>query len=256
MANFVFIHSSFTAAWCWRDILTRLESRRHKCIALDMPGHGKNSTPPEDVAFEDYLRAVIHAVEPLPEPPVLVGHSMTSIISQVAERIPSRIRALVYVAGFLLPNGHAMLEAVDDLDPEYLAQLIWSPDRKTACLSPDGAAKLYFQLCSPSVIKEIVPLLTPEPVAPFEARLRITDANFGRVPRYYVECERDRIIPVSVQRRMHSAIPCKRVYTIDTDHAPFFSAPAELSSILLEIAEAESPLSRTSRNSVGDTTAS
>lgn len=243
MAHFIFVHSSFTGAWCWRDILTRLESKGHSCIARDLPGHGEHSVPPDDVVFEDYVRAVIETIAPLPEPSILVGHSMTSIISQVAERIPSRIRALVYVTGFLLPSGHTMLDLVNDLDPEYLAELIWAPDRKTARLSPDGASKLYFQLCPPTVTKEVLPLLTPEPVAPFEARLQITEANFGRVTRYYVECEHDRILPVALQRKMHSAIPCKRVYTIEADHAPFFSAPAELTSILLEIAEAEYPLS-------------
>lgn len=240
MAHFMFLHSSYTGAWCWRDILPRLESKGHTCIAPDMPAGGKDPTPPESVTFEDYVRALIERIQPLPEPVILVGHSRTSIISQVAERIPSQIRALVYVAGVLLPNGSTMLDTVNGLDPEYLAQIVWSLDGKTARISSEGAAKLFFQLCPPSIRDEVIPWLRPEPVAPFQERLQITDDNFGRVPRYYVECTHDRILPIALQRKMHSALPCKGVYSLDADHAPFFSAPSELCSILLSIADQQS----------------
>jgi pimeloyl-ACP methyl ester carboxylesterase len=204
-------------------------------------GHGNDPMPPENVTFQDYVSAVINVIEPLLEAPILVGHSMTAIISQVAEMIPSRIRALVYVAGLLLPDGKAMLEMVNDFDPQYLAQLVWAPDGKTARWSLAGAREFAYPVCPTSVVEEILPLLTAEPVTPFEARLQTTADNFGRVPRYYVECQRDRIVPISLQRKMHSVIPCERVYSIDADHSPFFSAPAELASILVAIAEAELP---------------
>lgn len=240
MQTFVFVHGSFQGAWCWREIVPQLESKNHYCVAFDLPGHGHDAMPPEDVTFQDYVNAVIRVIERLPEAPILVGHSMTGIISQVAEIIPSRIRALVYVAGFLLPSGKTMLETVNDFDPQYLAQIIWAPDRKTARISPAGAKEFLYPLCPPSLVDEVLPLLTAEPVAPYETRLQITADRFGRVPRYYVECERDRVIPITLQRKMYSEIPCKKIYKIDTDHSPFFSAPTELTSILLAVAEAES----------------
>jgi pimeloyl-ACP methyl ester carboxylesterase len=240
MATYILVHGSFTGAWCWREVLPRLESKGHTCIALEMPAHGKDRTPAETVMLEDYVRTVVNAITPLREAPILVGHSMTSIISQAAERIPSRIRALVYLAGLLLPNGSTMLDAVNDLDPEYLAELVWAADGKTARISPEGARRFLCQLCPRELVEEILPLLTAEPVAPFQARLEITEGNFGRVPRYYIECLQDRIIPIALQRKMHSALPCKRVYSIDTDHTPSFSSPAQLTSILLSAAEAES----------------
>ena len=239
MATYVFVHGSFQAGWCWREIIPRLESDGHRCVALDLPAHGKDQTPPESVTLADYVRTIVQVVESLPEAPILVGHSMTSTISQAAEQIPARIRGLAYVAGFLLQSGQTMLDAVSDFDPEYLAQILWAPDRKTARLSTTGAAKFIYPLCPRPIFDDIVPLLTAEPVAPFEAQLQTTAENFGRVSRYYVECVRDRIIPVSLQRKMHAALPCKRVYSIDTDHSPFFSAPTELVSILLSIAEDE-----------------
>lgn len=236
MATFIFVHGSFQAAWCWREIVPRLENKGHHCVTFDLPAHGKDSTPPESVVLDDYVHAAIKVIESQPEAPIVVGHSMTSIISQAAERIPSRIRALVYVAGLLLADGQTMLDMVNDFDARYLAEIIWAPDRKTARWSPVAAREFAYPLCPRAIVEEIVPLLTAEPVAPYEARLRTTPANFGRVPRYYVECTRDRIIPIALQHKMHSAIPCKRIYSIDTDHSPFFSAPDQLVSILVSIA--------------------
>jgi pimeloyl-ACP methyl ester carboxylesterase len=241
MATFLFVHGSFQGAWCWREVVQRLQHEGYRCVTFDLPGHGDDMMAPEKVTFQDYVAAVLKEVEALPDAPILVGHSMTAIISRAAELIPTRICALVYVSGFLIPSGKTMMEMVNDFDSRYLAELIWSTDRKTARLSAFGAKEFLFSLCSPSVLEQILPRLGAEPAAPFETRLETTPDRFGRVPRYYVECERDRIIPISVQRRMHAAIPCKRVYTIDTGHAPFFSAPEELTSILLEIAQAESP---------------
>ena len=189
------------------------------------------------MTFDDYVRGVMDVVQSVGEDPILVGHSMTAIISQVAERIPSKIRALVYVAGLLLENGQTMLDVVNEFDPKYLAEILWAGDRKTAWLSPLGVKEFLYPLCPSPVVETVVPWLTAEPVAPYEARLEISAEDFGRVPRYYIECLRDRVIPLALQRKMHSALPCKRVYSIDTDHSPFFSAASELTSILSAIAE-------------------
>lgn len=188
------------------------------------------------MVFDDYARAVARVVESLAEPAILVGHSMTSIISQVAEAIPSRIRALVYVAGLLLPNGGAMLDAIGKCDPQYLAQIVWAADGKTARLSEIAAREFMYSRCTPAVLENIIPILTPEPAGPYEARVQTTAENFGRVPRYYVECIHDRVIPIGLQREMYAAIPCKRVFSLEADHCAFFSAPDELCAALLDIA--------------------
>ena len=46
---------------------------------------------------------------------------------------------------------------------------------------------------------------------------------------------RDKCVPHSLQKRMHAALPCGNVMTIDTDHSPFFSAPERLVECLCSI---------------------
>jgi len=69
MATFVFVHGSFQAAWCWRKIVPRLESKGHRCFAFDLPGHGSDPMPMEKVTLQEYVGAVINAVERLVEAP-------------------------------------------------------------------------------------------------------------------------------------------------------------------------------------------
>jgi pimeloyl-ACP methyl ester carboxylesterase len=237
MTNFVFVHGAWQGGWCWREVVPRLESKGHSVLAIDLPGHGTSSVRPEEVTLQDYVDAVIRAVKTWSVPPILVGHSMCGILSRVGETAPHGVRALVYVAGLVVPNGSSMMDSVKEFDAEYQDQFLWAPDRRSAGIRPEGARRYLYPLCPPDIVKEVLPLLTAEPVGPYETPIRTTSENFGRVPRYYIECLRDRVVPIALQRAMYSAISCKRIYSIDTDHSPFFSAPAELVSILHSISE-------------------
>ena len=131
-----------------------------------------------------------------------------------------------------------MMQLVDGFDPQYLAQIAWAPDGRTARLGAAGLRDFLCNCCPAAVVEAALPLLTPEPVAPFETPLLTTEANFGRVPRYYIECLQDRVVPIALQRAMRASIRFEGMYSLDTDHSPFFSAPEDLAAILHGIAEA------------------
>ena len=71
-------------------------------------------------------------------------------------------------------------------------------------------------------------MLVPQPFEPFATPVHVTRQRFGRVPKFYVECLDDRVVPTSVQDRMIAEHDCQRVVAIDTDHSPFLSTPDEL----------------------------
>src|ERR1700716_2909137 len=100
MAVFILIHGSWQGPWCWQDVLPRLENKGHRVVALELPGHGNDTTPLENITLDCYVNATIRAVDLLDESPILAAHSM-GFISQVAEIIPDRIRALAYIAGLM-----------------------------------------------------------------------------------------------------------------------------------------------------------
>jgi pimeloyl-ACP methyl ester carboxylesterase len=237
MAIFVLVHGSWQGAWCWREVVTRLEAQGHRAVPIDLPGHGADRTPPESVTLQNYTDAIVDAVRRLDEPPILVGHSLGGIVSLAAEECPERIRALVYVTAILPRDGMTLMQTVAGFDSRYLAEIVWAEDRRTARISAQGAYEFLYHLCEPTLVEEVLPLFCAEPVAPFETPIERRAERIERVPSYYIECLRDRVVPLALQREIHPAASCKNVYSIDTGHAPFFSAPDCLADILHAISQ-------------------
>ena len=75
--------------------------------------------------------------------------------------------------------------------------------------------------------------------APFGAPVETSAAGWGQIPRYYIECDRDRAVTLKLQREMQKHSPCRETFSIDTDHSPFLSTPEYLVDILLRIARAQ-----------------
>jgi len=75
-------------------------------------------------------------------------------------------------------------------------------------------------------------LFTPEPIAPFLTPLRLTEGNYGRIRRSYIELARDRAVTPALQAAMRRAEPCRQVITIDAGHCAHLSAPAALASAI------------------------
>ena len=236
MAMFLLIHGAWQGAWCWREIVLRLEACGHHAVAIDLPGHGQDATPVESLALRDYVQRIVGAVEAMGEPPLLVGHSMGAPISEAAETVPERLRGLVYISALLPQDGASMMQMVEKFDPEYLAEIVWGENGRTAMLSARGATQFLYSLCPPEFVKDAIARFTHEPVRPFEEVIHITPGRFGTVPRYYIECTQDRVVPIELQRQMRTMLPCHQVHTIDTGHSPFFSTPDDLVKVLDQIA--------------------
>src|SRR3989442_4804389 len=108
MTTFIFLHGSFHAAWNWHRVLPLLEARGHRGVALDLPGHGRDRTPPARATLDACVACVTDAIDALDprDEIVLVAHSRNGIvISQAAERRAERVRGLVYIAAYLVPDG-------------------------------------------------------------------------------------------------------------------------------------------------------
>jgi pimeloyl-ACP methyl ester carboxylesterase len=233
MSTFVLVHGAWHGGWCWYRIAARLEAAGHTVFAPDMPGHGTDRTPITDVTMDTIVAKIGGIIDAAKEPVVLVGHSYGgAVITQTAERHAAKIARLVYVAAFLPQNEQSTLDAAADDDSALNGKVVFAPDG-TATVDPAIHRDAFYARCGDEDVALARLLLVPEAVAGFQTPMQTTAANFGRVPRDYVECTEDRAISIARQRRMHMALPCRRVFTLETDHSPFFSAPDALIACLL-----------------------
>lgn len=238
--TYILVHGAWHGAWCWDKLIPYLEQAGHKAIALDLPAHGQEMTPAKGLTLQHYVDRVIQTIDAHREPVVLVGHSLAGItISGVAEQRPDKIKALVYLDAVLLRNGESYPEVAARNEPSIYTLLAsnvsLSPDGTTSSVNLDKAKEIFYADCSDEDVERAKKLLGPEPLGPRAEPVRITDQRFGRVPRVYIDCLQGNVFTPSFKKNMYTAIPCKKVYTMNTSHSPFLSAPAELARILGEV---------------------
>jgi len=132
---FVLVHGAWHNRSAWDKITSLLETRGFAALALDLPGAGVHAIAPASLGRRPFDAAAF-AAEPSPTAGItqeerteavvalvkdaasrgdgkviLVGHSAGGMtISAVAERVPSLLRAVVYIAGFMVPKGLTLLD--------------------------------------------------------------------------------------------------------------------------------------------------
>jgi pimeloyl-ACP methyl ester carboxylesterase len=238
VATYVLVHGAWLGGWCWQKVVPLLEAEGHRVVALDLPGRGDDSTAVSGMTPAANVKCICEAVEAADERVILVGHSMAGFaITQVAEEVPARIATLVYVAAFLPQHGQSLPELVARFLDASPVRIQVNESEGTISVNPDALwrATLLGE-CDDEDVLFASRRLVPESVAVTAASVSITSARAGRVPRVYVECLRDRMLPIGAQRAMQQAVGCERVLTIDTDHSPFLSRPHELADHLLSLA--------------------
>ena len=111
MATFVLVHGAWHGSWCWKRVRTALHARGHEVFTPTLTGVAERShllSP--DVNLSTHIQDVVNLMqwEELSDV-VLCGHSYGGcVISGVADRMPSRLRALVYLDAFVLASGQSL----------------------------------------------------------------------------------------------------------------------------------------------------
>jgi pimeloyl-ACP methyl ester carboxylesterase len=151
------------------------------------------------------------------------------VISEAAERRPTKVKTLVYLCAFLLRNGESLLQvAIQDTSSLVVQNLVVADDQSSAVVRDEAIREAFYADCTDDDVALARLCLQPEPMVSNTTPISITEENFGRVPRVYIECLQDRAISPALQKQMYTATPCQQVITMDTSHSPFFSAPQAL----------------------------
>ena len=236
MSTFILVHGAWHGSWCWKKVVPLLEAQGHKVEALDLPGHGSNKVPIADISLKLYVDYVCQVIDTQDEPVVLAGHSLGGCtISQAAEKRPEKIKALVYIAAFLLMNDEQAINYVmADTESVVVPNLIMPDDQSYSTVKKEFIKEGLYAECSEEDFNFAQSLLVPESSAPFLTPIVITDEKFGQILRIYISCLRDKAVGPATQERMYTNLPCEKIIPMDTDHSPFFSAPDELARHLIQ----------------------
>lgn len=237
MSYYVLVHGAFHDANCWNSLIPELEALGHTVTAVDLPSHGKDSTPIESVVLETYANKVHDVVASIGQPVVLVGHSMGGmVITQVADSILSdggTIDQLVYVAAFVPRNGQSLVDLAGQ--PEGAGDMVQANvqvegEPPIGTMPPEKAGEAFYGDCDPEVAQQAISRLNKQPILAFVMPANITDDR--DIDRRYVLTTKDKAIPPLLQKKMSTDTQFTEVVELSSDHSPFLSHPKELAAVI------------------------
>ncbi len=84
-APLLFVHGAWHGAWCWDEyFLDYFAEKGYRTLALSLRGHGNSSAQGSMrlCSIADFVDDVDSVAKSLPEPPVVVGHSLGGFVVQ------------------------------------------------------------------------------------------------------------------------------------------------------------------------------
>jgi pimeloyl-ACP methyl ester carboxylesterase len=237
--NIVLLHGSWHGAWCWHKVVPLLQAEGHQVHVPDLPAHGRHWRIARGRTTLSAMAAhVCRLLDELDGPALLVAHSRGGIVaSTVAEMRPRKLVGVAYLAAYMLRNGERVADFFrKDQESLVVPNIRISKATLTDSLAEDAYRPALYADCADADVQLARSLLTPEPSLPALTRLRLSEANYGSVPRHYIELTQDRAVSPSLQRRLVAASPCASVSSIEASHSAYFSRPGELAEVVHGIA--------------------
>lgn len=220
--TFVFVHGAFGSPAELAPAAPYLESKGHRVVNVDLPSERPDST------LDDYASTVVREMEGVTGPRILVAHSAGgATIPLVAARIA--VDRLVFAAAVVPVPGQSIYEAVG---PATQAAIM-----SVSMDNGDGTRSFDFDL--------LASLAPAEQREAYLAFLRATQRKQGMravnqpwpgtgipdVPRSYILCTEDQIIPPELQRAFAVSLGVTPI-EIASEHSVFAMKPQELADIL------------------------
>jgi pimeloyl-ACP methyl ester carboxylesterase len=221
-------HGAWSAGWVWRKMHPLMAASGHRLITPTYTGLGERAhlaTPNIDLETQVQDMLGVIETEELNDI-VLVAHSYGGMVgTAVADRVPQRIRKLVYLDAFVPHDGQSMLS----LQPEAAQQAM-----RTAVKAGDGwraAPNPPPPDTSAEDAKWINAHRMPHPFKCFESPVALRNGD-TRVPRAYIYCMRKTAADTFGQFAERAKREKWSYHEIDASHSPHVTAPQALATLL------------------------
>lgn len=180
----LFVHGIEHGAWCWRNWMEAAAERGWTSHAVSLRGHA-GSGGHDDFRkwlLRDYEHDVMQTIANLPEPPVLIGHSMGGLVVQ---RVLARYaaRAGVLVASVPPRHGLDVLAEILKRHPQDALKPMmggWLPPRREYFFTEETAeeiVRLTEAACDPESWKVQLELIAPRAARPSKAPVLVLGAE-------------------------------------------------------------------------------
>ena len=228
---FVLVHGAWHGGWCWARVAPLLRARGHRVFTPTQTGLGERAhLLSRDITFETFVQDVVGVMEAEElDDVVLVGHSFGgSSISGVVDRMPERVRRLVYLDARILENG------ASPSDDSALAAERRRLAEASGGLSVPVPPPSAFGVPDGPDADWVARRMTPHPYSVFHSSLRLEHPVGNGRPCTYLCCTDPIYVPLEPSRRWAKGRPGWLWREIATGHDAMVTAPEILARMLEE----------------------
>ena len=182
MTNFVLVHGAWCGGWVWRDVADILRAAGHDVFTPTLSGMGDRShLLTGDIDLQTHIQDIVSTIEYERLSDVaLVAHSYGGMVATgVADRIPDRIDALIYLDAALPEDGQVML---DNVSAERRATVIQLAKDEGGGIGIPSSLLLDTGIEDDRQREEFLARTCPHPLAAQLDPIRLT-GNFKRIRR-------------------------------------------------------------------------
>jgi pimeloyl-ACP methyl ester carboxylesterase len=186
--TFALVHGAWHGGWCWRRVIANLRSAGHVVFAPTLTGFGERvHLTRADLTLDDFATDVVNLIvaEELNDV-ILVGHSFGgNVISVVADRVPVRLKQLVYIDTLVLRDGESGFSV---LDPAIVAQRIELAEKTSGGITIPAPCPEAFGVTDPADAEWLRRQLTPLPLNSYREAIHLKHPLGNGVRKTYIAC--------------------------------------------------------------------
>ncbi|PHP68637.1 alpha/beta hydrolase [Zhengella mangrovi] len=236
MSTYVLVHGAWHTGELLEDVARPIRAAGHEVhcptLAGNRPGDAKTS------GLSDAIGSLVAYLEEASlSDVVLVGHSYGGmVITGAADRVPDRIRRLVYWNAFVPNNG----ECLNDMVPPHYVALF----DQVSAQSGDNSVVLPYPIWREAFINDApadlaqsaYDRLNPHPYATFTDAISLgKDPAEMEIGKSYINCTEDTALPNSLpwHPRLSEKLGLFRLVQIPGSHESCFTAPDRLADAIM-----------------------
>ena len=228
--TFVLVHGGFHGGWCWHHVAKGLRALGHSVFTPTQTGCGERShLISKSITLDTFVDDIANVLEweDLRDV-ILVGHSFGgNSISGVADRMPARIRQLIYLDAVMLEGGQTMFGQIPS---EVAASRLKAAEASGGVgIAPPQAS--YFGIVDPHQAAFVQARLTAQPLGVYTSPLNLAHQVGNGLPAVYVQCT-DPVLEMLQSSRDWVKARAMPTVEIKTGHDAMVTAPERLTDLL------------------------
>lgn len=232
--TFVLVHGAWHGGWCWSKVAANLRGRGHTVLTPTQTGVGERShLLSSSIDLDVFVKDITNVLrfEDLKDV-ILVGHSFGGIaISGAADRMPDRIRHLVYLDSLILQNGQSPFSLLPKDVVEARIKAAHDSSGGVSIPVPPASA---FGIRDAAQAAWVERRLTPHPLGTYTSPLILANKVGNGLPTTYIVCTNPIYGPLQAIRDCVRSVGWTTV-EIATGHDAMVTAPDRLGDMLGQI---------------------